>query len=660
MMRALMINDELRERGQATARWQVVDPKPRDGWIRLFDREIHQDQYKSLSAINDAIVDGRLVLCRSHAPRISVAAQNDPKLDRKLATARASVQRVEALQKRYQVSSAKAYDMARQEHASESDGLEPFPSRATIYRHLKASRNGLPLLRGDANKGNRYPRYNTQITDLICQAAKSLYLKQESRWTLKDLTTHVNDRARQSGWFTPDQRVSSQFVSKVIYSSLSVDPEIDRMDPKLVPAGKSVAKTRIVVAMPFERVEQDALHLPFVVETSHGMTSNVWVVHAIDCCTAMPLGWRFVVGAPSISDGLACVECIVFSKRHQFARLHIECGLDVFGTPYKLVFDNGPEARGERMDNLVRLDIDAMHCKARHAQGKPFIERLNRSLKDALQTLPGCTRIDGRDGQRDPVKLGDKLMSVEELERWVVRWYYEDWANTKLKRHMVSDFHDVVRLGSTPAERWRTMTQDLAYALPLSPPMSEWRMTLYEHEVRTLNRKTGITCRGFNYKGENLLYLVQKYGETPQKVLVNPDDYRQIYVDEGDGLPLVPLTEEFVNEATPAYTFSDMRERRKEMDPAKAESPTKTQFRSEVHARAIESTGKPTRKKQSKAEKNRAVADRAKEFQALTRAINNPVRPPNSLTETTGAHDFLLDDIPSLPVLNRATGEEQE
>lgn len=100
---SLQANDELREQGQATARWQVVDPKPRDGWIKLFDLTTHQDQYKPQSDINEAIVDGRLVLCRNRAPRISAAAQNDPKLDRKLATARASVQRIEALQKKYQV-----------------------------------------------------------------------------------------------------------------------------------------------------------------------------------------------------------------------------------------------------------------------------------------------------------------------------------------------------------------------------------------------------------------------------------------------------------------------------------------------------------------------------------------------------------------------------
>lgn len=34
------------------------------------------------------------------------------------------------------------------------------------------------------------------------------------------------------------------------------------------------------------------------------------------------------------------------------------------------------------MEGLTRLDMDPMHCKSRHAHGKPFVGRLHRSLKD--------------------------------------------------------------------------------------------------------------------------------------------------------------------------------------------------------------------------------------------------------------------------------------
>lgn len=662
MRRSLRHNDELREQGHETARWQVIDPTPRDGWIKVFDRKEHQETYKPLSEIHDAIVDGRLALDRRGAPRVSAAAQADPALDTELQLAQACLRKVEQIQKKYKVSFRRACEIAEQEHNLETGSTESFPSRATLYRYAKANRNGLPLLRGDANKGNRLPRYNGQIVDLICSAANGLYLKPGAKWTIGDLAAHVNDEALAAGWLAEGQRIGRTFVAKAIVDNLSVDPEIDRMDPKLVAAAKSIAKNRIVVPSPLARVEQDALHLPFVVTTQHGESSNVYWIHAIDCWSGMPVGWKMVVGAPNESDGLACVESILFSKKERLAQLGLAYDVDVYGTPHQLVFDNGAEARGERIHRLVRLDIDVMHCKSRHAHGKPFIERLNRSLKEALQTLPGCTRFNGKDGQRDPVKLGDKLMTEQELERWIVRWYFEDWANTELKRHLRSDFHDSVKLGSTPAARWKRVTQELAYAVPLPPARSEWLMTLYEHYVRTLNRKTGITHLGFNYKGENIPYLLQKYGEVPLNILVNPDDYRQVFVNEGNDMPLVRLTEEFVDETTPAYSFAYMQEQAKTMKPNSSESPTKKAFRRDVHSHSIASTGKPASKKPSKAEKNRATANRVKEATAIRRAAENPI-PPKSDTPYANDTEFeqqSFDDVPSLAVLNRMSGEKQK
>jgi hypothetical protein len=58
-----------------------------------------------------------------------------------------------------------------------------------------------------------------------------------------------------------------------------------------------------------------------------------------------------------------------------------------------------------------------MHCKSRHAHGKPFIERLNRSLKEALETLPGCTRLDAVDGILFGVPRLERLFASNEQLR---------------------------------------------------------------------------------------------------------------------------------------------------------------------------------------------------------------------------------------------------
>ena len=443
---------------------------------------------------------------------------------------------IESHRRKHQVSIRQAY-MMEKEHLEATQSGTSLAPLSTIYRYLHAKRNGLPLLRGPKNKGNRNTRYDPLIRSLIIEAANRLFLQPSSRWTINDLTKYVNDQGRGTGMLTDTQSLSRKFVKKCIHEGASIDSEIDRMDPKLVAAAKSIASHRILAQVPFERVEQDAVHLPFVVQTVHGPTSNVYLVHAIDCCTSMPIGWHMVIGNPSESDGLRCVESILFSKEATFHRLGLQQEVDLFGTPHQLVFDNGPEVRGTRMRSLVRLGIDILHCKSRHAHGKPFVERLNRSLKEALQVLPGCTRMNDKDGQRDPISLGDALMSPEELERWVVRWYYESWANTPLKRHLRTKLHNDFNPASTPHALWKEITEDLVTPLPLSPTRNEWDAVLYEHHERRLSRKTGITFNGHNYRGASLGYLVDKYGENTVNILVDPDDYRQIFVSQGGDLP---------------------------------------------------------------------------------------------------------------------------
>jgi putative transposase len=660
MIHSLQMNDKLCAPGGGGARWEVVDTVVRDGRIRVFDCKKHQDTYKRLEDINDDVVNGRVVLERKSAPRVKLVSQNDPALQERLQVVMRQVREVEKLKKTLKISISAAYEMAKVD-ANIIQLDRPLVSRATMYRYLEAKRKGLPLLHGDKNKGNREPRYSSSIYDLVVQAAISQYLRPESRWSIKDLVQYVNDQAHAHELLGDGQNISREFVRRCIKENASVDPETDRMDPKSVPAAKSIASTRILVNRPFERVEQDAVHLPFVVRTRDGDTSNVYLIHAIDCCTGMPLGWHMVIGSPCESDGLRCIESILFSKKKSFQRLGIE-GIDVFGTPHQLIFDNGPETRGERMRGLVSLGIDITHCKSRHPQGKPFIERLNRSLKEAIQVLRGCTRKEGKDGQRDPIEMGDELMSPEELEQWIVRWYYEVWANTPLKRLMHTFSRSGRNLGDTPAKRWKGVMENLATPVPLSPSYSEWRMALYEHHNRVLSRKTGITIGGFCYRGEHIPYLVNKYGETSIKVLVNPDDYRQVFVFDGEESPLIPLTEEFVDENTPAYSFSQMKEFRTQERARQQVAPESERFRHDLHQRDINSDSRPAREKRSRVARNREISDADKYSAALRRAASAPLEDRSSTNhvEEATSLDCSFDDLLTLPVLNRNNGEEIE
>src|SRR3546814_10147946 len=89
-------------------------------------------------------------------------------------------------------------------------------------------------------------------------AARTLYLQTESRWTMSALTQYINDQAVKQGLISVGQHIHTNFIKRCLKESGVVDASISRMDPKLVPASKSIAKNRIMVQAPFERVAQDA------------------------------------------------------------------------------------------------------------------------------------------------------------------------------------------------------------------------------------------------------------------------------------------------------------------------------------------------------------------------------------------------------------------
>lgn len=639
------MNDLLKCKGEESPRWRVCEVLHIERCVKLFDRVRHLEEIRELAEINEEIIDGTLVLLRDKAPAVPTPLVEDPLFNASLQTAMDQIRAIEEVSKQQETSINKAYLLACQNGN--------LPSRATIYRRFAAKRDERPLLKGNACKGNRKERYGDEVIQLICKCASSLYLSPGSTWKLKSLHDFINDQAHENQLLQPGRNISRKYIQKVIYNNVSVDPELDRMDPKLAAAAKSKAPNRIKVSAPFERVEQDAVHLPFVVNTPYGASNSVYLIHAIDCCTGMVVGWHLFLGAPSEAEGLKCIESILYPKSTLLASLGLKYEIDIYGSPHQLIFDNGPETKGERMSKLVRLGIDAMHCKSRHAHGKPFIERLNRSLKEALETLPGSTRVDGKDGQRDPVALQDTLMNLDTLHCWIVRWYFEAWGNTTLKRHLRSDLNDWT-VEATPIGRWKQLTEHRGMPLPLSPPKSDWLMTLYEHETRVLSPKTGVTCRGFNYRGHNLAYLVNKYGHKELRILVNPEDYRRIWVLERDDTSMVELVEEFVTDASPAYSFAQMKEKIAAQKSQQAESPTKAAFRRDVHEQSVVSAS--GKRKSSKHQVNQDIVKKTKEAKAVQRAAQNPLTQHHA--ESNSDITFNLSEVRSLAVFNNQSGEK--
>lgn len=644
--------------------YTVLSTEPVAGRLRLFNELEVRDEYVSLDDLRSGIADEKWL----HEPtatttrpqvRKSPQAQHNPELDARTEQALHAVREVARLAKSASISISQAIERVRA-NREKGRALYKLPSNPTIYRLLYRERNHLPLYLGDANKGNRTCKRSHEVRSLVVTLGKQLFAQVGSRWTLRDLVEHINDTAIDKRFIPAGDRISRKYVRDVIAAEVGPDLDIDRMDPRTANAFKSVAQTCIVASLPFERIEQDTLHLPWRVVTKDGISHGVQLTHAIDCYTGMPVGWLLGVGAPNVTKTLECIERTLYSKSKVFKKLGIQNGKDVFGTMHTLVLDNGPENKGERITKLAHLGIDVIHCKANTPQEKPYIERLNRALKEALQTLPGCTRFDDVDGVRDPAELDDLPMSLEDMERWIVRWYFDDWANRKLKRLLMSKFIDPEVRGNTPWTRWRFATEQRGQPVALPPTRQEWRKTLYVYESRTLSRKTGITYRSFSYRGPNIQRILDIYGEKPVDVLVSPEDFRRVHV-LGPSEELIELVNVSVDETTPAYSFeqaAQLYESFAEEDPIGAAE--QRNFRRDVHNASTSAT--PKRAKQEKAQKKPAqskeTSQRAKTAAAVGRAQKSPLLSTAS-TEAAAASPVTsnFDDLEVLPVLDRRTGD---
>lgn len=627
------------------AQYYVMNSMLVDGCISLLDRNSHEQKFWPLSDVYERIAKQSIKVLRQDAPKIPLHEQQSPQLLARLKLASQAVRKVIETATELGVSFDKAFRIVRSENKGEK-----FPTRSCIYRYRERFLSGLPVFIGDRNKG-RQPYYRAEVKQLIGEHADIL-CSQKSRWQMPEFVRLINDEAKSKGYIKPSQSISQRYVSRTLRMLGYIDIGAYRMARKDVTAARSIGAQRISTSFPLERVEIDGLHLPFVVQTEHGQSSNVWCVHAIDVHTGMVLGWKIVVGNPSEDEGLDYIRSMLFPKKETFQRLELPYDFDVFGTPSLIVFDNGAETKGERLEKLLTLGIDTEHCPARHPHKKPHIERLNLSLKQAIETLPGCTRMDGVDGRRDPIKEGDKLLSLHELEQFVVRWYYEQWSTTPLERHMFTHPEH----GLTAQARWTYYSKESGYVMPLPVTEDAWRKVTLVRDERKLSSKTGITHEGLNYKGANLPYLVQNFFETKLTIYSDPRDYRFIYVDDGN--QLVPLIEEFVRPDTPAYTLAQEKERRSALK-KQSQRTEATQFQRDVWERALEPKApKPPRKS---TERNRATSEKHQQSQAVKRAIHTPVTADvmSEFVSKLEAFPTNFFDLEALPVLDRFSGEEK-
>jgi putative transposase len=658
MKRHLFKHDIVFDRITGTEVMLVTDPTLVPGRIKVYDLIEEVEKFIAFDDIKSGIATGVLEIHRTGEANTSGSHPSRTEEDQEFGNALRFVNLLVAEMDSSRSSALQSYEKLKKMFVAGVLDLNEFPSRPTAYRHLARRRQDLPILFGNSGKGNRSPRYSEAVTRLVIEKSEQLFLVTKSRFTLSKLTEHINNVAHDDGLLSRATSISRKYVERVIHEHLTRDSEKARMDPKDAIAAKAIAGNRIRIAAPFMRIEQDGLHIPWELSTPYGPSRDVWHIHAIDCSTSMPVGWLLSIGAPTVSKTLACVESILFSKKQRLAALGLEYEFDCYGTPSLLVFDNGGENKGDRIQRLTRMGIDPMHCKSRHAHGKPFIERLNGSLKRDLEILSGGTRFDGKDGARDPHELGDVPTDITSMESWIVRWYYEHWAHQPLERHLRSVFVDEEWMGATPLARWNKFSTEMGYAMTLPPSLDSWRMIRYEHHRRTLSRKTGITFEDWQFRGGNLAALIETFGEIPIDIYVDVDDFRCIYLPTVGGSELIELVNIDVDTTTPAYSFKRAREILEDARSRTDASTSQANFRRDLFRSAISPFDPTANRPKSSVKVSKATTKRAKDFAAVERARNAPLKPSHIGTQTdvSPSAEPQFEDAPVLEVFSRTKG----
>lgn len=527
--------------------------------------------------------------------------------------------------------------------------IQPMCSLREAYRILKLYRlNETALIPAYSTRGNHKNRYDQRLTEVTLQLIENLYAQIHSKITIQKLTDLTNHVAKKEDIISTDTEVSRKFVRNVLIHQWNVDKDYKRLDPRTSKSAKAVASNRIKVGAPLHRVEMDTLHLPFIAKSSLGLVDNLHVILAIDCETSMPLSWWLITTKPTTEDTLQCIERAIYPKNDTFKKMSIKSEVDPYGTMLNLILDNGPENSRHRLANLAEVGINLNWVEANAGHRKPFIERLNGSLKRALEVLPGCTRFKNKDGVRTEAALNDSLLTFEELEHWIVKWLFERWPHTRLDRFVTADYSLVEELGITPSERWKNYEKKLL--LPISPPLEKWRSLRFVHVERTISHKTGISLHGFDFRGDNLRSLINQFGVGAKvNVLYNPFDYRTVYVRDKSKQELIMLVNSEVTSSTPAFPFDTAKERRNTVKSSYKNHPIAQQFDTDINELVLtqDNKSKSKRANQKEHKKNTRVNE------AIARAKNNPLEPTQERAADFVDSYISNDAIPTFDTHNK-------
>lgn len=297
----------------------------------------------------------------------------------------------------------------------------------------------------------------------------------------------------------------------------------------LVPPGHLVA-TRPLELVQIDHTQADV----FVVdEATRRAIGRPWLSVAIDVASRAVVGIFLAMERPNAAAVALLLTRVALPKTGWLVSLGIgDVEWPMGGVPQALHLDNAAEFKSRALRSGCReYSIGLTYRPVRRPQFGGHVERMNRTLMQALRGLPGATvSIQARRNKKIRPPEQTAQMTLREFEQWL--------ALEIAHRYHHSEHRGL--MGATPASAWRTLTAAHAVQSLSSDPSKQ---------LRFLIQFLPIATRTIQGDGLTIFYLrywhpiFAAWRETHHRVTVryHPEDLSRVFVS-ADGKTHVEAT----------------------------------------------------------------------------------------------------------------------
>lgn len=403
------------------------------------------------------------------------------------------------------------------------------PSQKTLTRWKKLRRSGLgpeTLAPRLSTRGRKIPAlHEDPFEEVIMDEIINFYCGTDKLGS-ELITKFVNNRCRTFSEKTgiPFRGISRRSIvrriDKLAYSLMKPG----RVDNATFDQDMRVALTEIFTERAYERVEMDAAKLPiFCVGANGGKIGRPWLYAALDGASSSTIIILLSIQSPNQEFVLRALEFAFTPKGPAFSEKY---GLrNLWPAPAameRVVLDNAVEHHGGAVLSALRfLGTTVDYPQAGKPQHKPFIERFFGELNESLiYALPGSFR---KRVPQDPTlvkkAMAEARLTVEELEREIIKWAADVYMQTPLHR-----LEERFGPGTSPAQALAALKRQHVVLPPPDPERFRAACLRYNSALMTLSRE-GVRCDGEKFQSRALGALFRELGPS-QKVEVryNPLD----------------------------------------------------------------------------------------------------------------------------------------